>query len=269
VIKTKSCCRDYEGKGIADERTGRFLSEDPARDGVSWYGYCGGNPIGWVDPWGLDQFTDQADRNSYNSKKNDPFLAQAERNKLSGHKATYEGPKRGSYNKTPLNYWGSPNISSTIFRNPKSYDTVNEENKGSRGKDQLLIINHDTAESLTINIASVPNMEGTVIDDAIVPGFFSLTLGPRTGSRYSPAVLTVSGGKTISGQIMRSDGTTDNNSIPWRGHDTYYFGSEGCLVGQTGNYSGSMVDVIDALQRWGIDYGDTISGTLISWPRGH
>jgi len=47
-----------------DPKAGRFLSEDPARDGVSWYGYCGGNPIGWVDPWGLDQFTDQADRNS-------------------------------------------------------------------------------------------------------------------------------------------------------------------------------------------------------------
>jgi hypothetical protein len=73
----------------------------------------------------------------------------------------------------------------------------------------------------------------------------------------------------MSGQIIRSDGATDNNSIPWRGHDTYYFGSEGCLVGQTGNHSGSMVDVIDALQRWGINYGDTISGTLISWPRGH
>ncbi len=80
MVETKSCSRDCEGRGITDEGTSRFLSEDPARDGVSWYGYCGGNPIGRVDPWGLDQFTDQVDRNSYNSKKNDPFLAQAERN---------------------------------------------------------------------------------------------------------------------------------------------------------------------------------------------
>ena len=25
--------------------TGRFTSEDPARDGLNWYVYCGGNPV--------------------------------------------------------------------------------------------------------------------------------------------------------------------------------------------------------------------------------
>ena len=33
--------------------TGRFLSEDPIRDGFNWYTYCGDNPIKFVDPWGL------------------------------------------------------------------------------------------------------------------------------------------------------------------------------------------------------------------------
>ena len=33
--------------------TGRFISEDPAKDGVNWYVYCGGNPVMLVDPWGL------------------------------------------------------------------------------------------------------------------------------------------------------------------------------------------------------------------------
>jgi RHS repeat-associated protein len=35
-----------------DPVTGRFLSEDPARDGANWYGYCRGNPAGMVDPDG-------------------------------------------------------------------------------------------------------------------------------------------------------------------------------------------------------------------------
>ena len=29
--------------------TGRFISEDPARDGVNWYLYADGNPVGKVD----------------------------------------------------------------------------------------------------------------------------------------------------------------------------------------------------------------------------
>jgi RHS repeat-associated protein len=32
---------------------GRFINEDPIRDGVNWYGYCEGNPIRYIDPTGL------------------------------------------------------------------------------------------------------------------------------------------------------------------------------------------------------------------------
>ena len=34
-------------------RTGRFMTEDPIRSGLNWYTYCGGNPVMFVDPWGL------------------------------------------------------------------------------------------------------------------------------------------------------------------------------------------------------------------------
>ena len=37
-----------------DPRTGRFMTEDPARDGVNWYTYCEGNPIQFIDPNGTD-----------------------------------------------------------------------------------------------------------------------------------------------------------------------------------------------------------------------
>ena len=32
---------------------GRFINEDPIRDGFNWYAYCGGNPVMYVDPLGL------------------------------------------------------------------------------------------------------------------------------------------------------------------------------------------------------------------------
>lgn len=38
-----------------DPSTGGFITEDPARDGVNWYGYCGGNPVSFWDPSGLER----------------------------------------------------------------------------------------------------------------------------------------------------------------------------------------------------------------------
>ena len=32
---------------------GRFLQEDPAKDGLNWYSYCNGNPIKYKDPSGM------------------------------------------------------------------------------------------------------------------------------------------------------------------------------------------------------------------------
>ncbi len=36
-----------------DPEMHRFITEDPAKDGVNWYAYCNGNPVMFTDPWGL------------------------------------------------------------------------------------------------------------------------------------------------------------------------------------------------------------------------
>jgi RHS repeat-associated protein len=37
-----------------DADLGRFVTEDPARDGTNWYEYCKNNPLKYMDPTGLD-----------------------------------------------------------------------------------------------------------------------------------------------------------------------------------------------------------------------
>ena len=39
-----------------DPQTGRFITEDPIRDGTNWYTYGNNNPILYIDPTGLDSY---------------------------------------------------------------------------------------------------------------------------------------------------------------------------------------------------------------------
>ena len=57
-------CAEYQDYSVREPKiylrnryyqpsTGRFLTSDPAQDGMNWYMYCGGDPVNYVDPLGL------------------------------------------------------------------------------------------------------------------------------------------------------------------------------------------------------------------------
>jgi RHS repeat-associated protein len=46
-------CLYYFNARWYDAELGRFVTEEPARDGTNWYEYCRNNPLGAVDPTGL------------------------------------------------------------------------------------------------------------------------------------------------------------------------------------------------------------------------
>ena len=53
-----------------DASLGRFVTQDPIRDGVNWYAYCENNPLKFVDPTGLElvlaEGTGRKERELYN-----------------------------------------------------------------------------------------------------------------------------------------------------------------------------------------------------------
>jgi hypothetical protein len=55
----------YAQQRWLDPGTGQFTSEDPIMDGLNWYAYAGGNPMGAVDPAGLDESRVGPDGNTY------------------------------------------------------------------------------------------------------------------------------------------------------------------------------------------------------------
>ena len=82
-IQTIFCCTDM---GYYDPEIGRFLNEDPIRDGNNWYAYCGNNPVGFVDPSGLDPVPLWAKNINAGKATNDDYW-----NALNYSSGTYQG----------------------------------------------------------------------------------------------------------------------------------------------------------------------------------
>ena len=56
----------------------RFTQEDPAKDGLNWYAYCGNNPVNFVDPWGL-MINDILNSKNISEHYSDDYVQFAER----------------------------------------------------------------------------------------------------------------------------------------------------------------------------------------------
>jgi len=79
---------------------GRFITEDPIRDGLNWYAYCGNNPANGVDPWGLLEVPGRMERlGERGGPKARPY-----------HRA----PEKGGGPATPPNLLNAPEVPGTV-----------------------------------------------------------------------------------------------------------------------------------------------------------
>ena len=57
IFESASACGGegeyYSNARWYDPTLGRFLTEDPARDGINWFAYCSNNPLAYIDPTGM------------------------------------------------------------------------------------------------------------------------------------------------------------------------------------------------------------------------
>jgi len=61
IFESASACGGegeyYSNARWYDPTLGRFLTEDPVRDGINWFAYVNNNPLAYTDPTGLDPWT--------------------------------------------------------------------------------------------------------------------------------------------------------------------------------------------------------------------
>ncbi|MBP3562188.1 MAG: RHS domain-containing protein [Treponema sp.] len=176
-----------------DCELGRFTTQDPARDGVNWWAYCGGNPITFVDPDGREdevvikpyepteskRQVDSASGSLLPSSNYTQHTANQnkEQKALWGEATFVDGPGENSCHMQA----GLYSISSELNNSPKNHHIY--------GQAQLDILNADFSASATdggggtgfsLNALSVSGSIGYQSDSAIIK--VGGTAGLATGS---------------------------------------------------------------------------------------
>jgi hypothetical protein len=123
-----------------DAETGRFISEDPARDGNNWYAYCGNSPLSRIDPTGLRWAYDGSgmrwsdDESGNTNSWNDNHQSYTD----------YDGGNNSGHNSSGGNHGAAPAATTPPQIDPKQVqDRFNEWNKNLTDTQHTLMKSRD------------------------------------------------------------------------------------------------------------------------------
>jgi RHS repeat-associated protein len=160
-----------------DPETGRFITEDPARDGVNWYAYCGNNPLNRIDPTGL---SDKA-----------PGMPSDVENKGYGQGTEYKG-----YNYTEGDPESGEQYDEDVLNEVARLARIAEFKQNSKEFGIGFFI---TAKKAYINQIKTVILGG---------GYVGNQIGSSLGGIIIDPVGTIDSGKRYLGQVLRGDPRT-------------------------------------------------------------
>ena len=273
-----------------------WLSEDPIRDGINWYGYAGHNPINFIDKNGLFAYNENGEQIST----------------LSGEleKTESSSPNMNGYNPTPSVTPDpqpqipeapepTPNVGDTnnnlsekstqiimhVYRNKISYEISNDRKTPKNTRlDTVVIYNTETKEYKVFeNVQTVANYPSTDGKGNKVESCFMDTIGTSnfdfkvyTTTDVAPGDAgVITNTSTIDGRKVNESGYTEDAKSGGRGlgHSdeipdgsgkswkTAY--SKQCFVFKKEDNK----VFYDTLRDWGVPSGSSLKGTVFDVER--
>ena len=177
-----------------DPTIGRFITEDPIRDGENWYVYAGNNPVNFVDTWGL--VVTRWDRENLSPSELNQII-ENDRKWAEGNRTEKESARRSSYDIR------KKHLSSNQRMLDNGYVVENVIVPGNR-----------TTNNYVIKVDSSVKIERTYTEKNIYVSFKSVDVKVSTDSGFRVDELYVSSGQSAPRSVK--------NVEIWSGARTCY-----------------------------------------------
>lgn len=194
-----------------DTESSRFVSEDPIRDGLNWYAYCGGNPITFVDPNGTDAII-------ITNMDSVPLAG-----KKRGHTSAIYQDSNGEWYYT---YWG--NKAAAVIHIPKTYIKEYRRNGDITANSMASLNDFNKCLERIFAENNLSNITGSYTNATYVFGDFTTSLAAAYDDVNTAYNNWISQNwPANSGKLI----TLDDGSKIFQGHNSpYNFAKNNCLI---------------------------------------
>jgi RHS repeat-associated protein len=198
-----------------DPETSQFVSEDGAQDGLNWYGYCGTNPLGGVDPSGMDEIANESNNYCGFGSWGDYSFAMSCAHNYDSHNSAFSQYLSDIYNKYSSQ-------AASFIASAMGYNTTKTQIPAVSVSFNLELDKNITINGKNVNLTSIVSTTGNVYGDDIFKLYGDATIvsdEELIGKGFDPSLLVNAFTgfksavyKTSSGIIIYAIAGTNNGS---------------------------------------------------------